>query len=73
MKQIVGNACGTVGILHSLANNAETLYLGQYVYLYMYVCICISVYVHLYMYIYICTSIYVHLFICISIYYLSIL
>ena len=29
MKQIVGNACGTVGILHSLANNAETLHLGD--------------------------------------------
>jgi ubiquitin carboxyl-terminal hydrolase L3 len=28
MKQTVGNACGTVGILHSLANNLDKISLG---------------------------------------------
>lgn len=28
MKQTIGNACGTIGLLHSLANNAEALSIG---------------------------------------------
>ncbi len=28
MKQFVGNACGTVGILHALLNNQKTIPLG---------------------------------------------
>eukprot|EP00128_Syssomonas_multiformis_P000702 Colp12_sorted_trinity150504_noHs@17181 len=30
LRQYVGNACGTIGLLHSIANNAETLKLGGY-------------------------------------------
>ena len=29
MKQTVGNACGTVGLLHSLANNLDRITLGE--------------------------------------------
>lgn len=28
MKQTIGNACGTIGLLHSLANNRQTLKIG---------------------------------------------
>ena len=28
MKQTISNACGTIGLLHALANNLETLKLG---------------------------------------------
>ena len=29
MKQTVGNACGTVGLLHALANNRDKLIIGK--------------------------------------------
>ncbi len=29
MKQTVGNACGTVGIIHSIANNTKQIELGK--------------------------------------------
>jgi len=29
MKQTVGNACGTVGLLHSLGNNLDAITLGN--------------------------------------------
>jgi ubiquitin carboxyl-terminal hydrolase L3 len=28
-KQTVGNACGTVGLLHTIANNTELLSIGM--------------------------------------------
>ena len=30
MKQYVGNACGTVGLLHTLCNNMSTLSVSKY-------------------------------------------
>lgn len=34
MKQTIGNACGTVAIIHSIANNTDVLELGKDQYLY---------------------------------------
>ena len=28
MKQTIGNACGTIGIIHSIANNTDKIPLG---------------------------------------------
>ena len=30
MKQFVGNACGTVGLLHALCNNMSTLAISKF-------------------------------------------
>jgi len=35
MKQTIGNACGTIGVLHALANNTSTVSIGE-------PCTCIS-------------------------------
>lgn len=29
MKQTVGNACGTIGVLHAVANNMDTLSISE--------------------------------------------
>ena len=29
MKQIIGNACGTIGVLHALANNQNTVSISE--------------------------------------------
>ena len=29
MKQTIGNACGTIGVLHALANNLSTVSIGE--------------------------------------------
>ena len=29
MKQFVGNACGTIGLLHAVLNNQKTITLGE--------------------------------------------
>ena len=29
MKQTIGNACGTIGVLHALANNLSTVSVGE--------------------------------------------
>ena len=31
MKQTIGNACGTIAILHSIANNTDVLKFGKYI------------------------------------------
>ena len=30
MKQTIGNACGTIGVLHSLANNQDTISVSKH-------------------------------------------
>ena len=30
MRQTIGNACGTIGLLHSISNNKDRLDLGKY-------------------------------------------
>lgn len=38
MKQTIGNACGTVGLLHALGNNTDTLTFSK-----LNLCVCHSV------------------------------
>ena len=39
IKQTIGNACGTIGLLHALGNCTDKLGFGEYSYSYILICV----------------------------------